>query len=123
VDLAVVATPKTEVLGVLDDCAEARVKALVIVTAGFAELDPEGRVLQQQVLAKARANGMRLVGPNCMGVLNTDGDVRLNASFAEQLPPEGRVAIASQSGGVGLALLQLAAARKVGISSFVSLGN
>lgn len=123
VDLAVIATPRDEVLQVLDDCADAGVKAAVIVTAGFAEIDQEGRALQQQVLAKARANGMRLVGPNCMGVLNASGAVRLNASFAEQLPPEGRVSIASQSGGVGLALLQLAAARHVGVSTFVSLGN
>lgn len=123
IDLAVIATPRTQVLQVLDECGEAGVKAAVILTAGFAELGQEGRALQQQVLAKARANGMRVVGPNCMGVLNTDRAVRLNASFAEQLPPEGRVSIASQSGGVALALLQLAASKHVGISSFVSLGN
>ncbi len=123
VDLAVIATPNTQVLQVLDECGDAGVKAAVILTAGFAELGQEGRALQQQALAKARANGMRIVGPNCMGVLNTDSAVRLNASFAEQLPPEGRVSIASQSGGVALALLQLAASRRVGISSFVSLGN
>jgi acetyl coenzyme A synthetase (ADP forming)-like protein len=123
IDLVVIATPRTQVLQVLDDCGETGVKAAVILTAGFAELGQEGKALQQQVLAKARANGMRLVGPNCMGVLNTDRSVRLNASFAEQLPPEGRVSIASQSGGVALALLQLAASRGMGISSFVSLGN
>lgn len=123
VDLAVIATPRTEVLQALNDCVDAGVKAAVVITAGFAELDQEGRALQQQILAKARANGMRLVGPNCMGLLNTDSAVRLNASFAEQLPPDGRVSISSQSGGVGLALLQLASARQVGISSFVSLGN
>lgn len=123
VDLAVIATPRREVLSVLNDCGKAGVKAAVIVTAGFAELDEEGRALQRRILDEAHASGMRVVGPNCMGVLNTDSQVRLNASFAEQLPPEGRVSIASQSGGVGLALLQLAAIRKVGVSSFVSLGN
>ena len=123
VELAVVAAPRTDVLQIVEECAKAGVKALVIVTAGFAEFDAEGRQLQQQVLAAARAGGMRMVGPNCMGVINTDRDVRLNASFSEHVPPPGRVSIASQSGGVGLALLQLAAARRVGISSFVSLGN
>jgi acetyl coenzyme A synthetase (ADP forming)-like protein len=123
VDLAVVATPSHTVPSVVDDCAAAGVTSLVIVSAGFAELNEEGRALQQLVIEKARTNGMRLIGPNCMGVINTEPDVRLNASFAQGMPPAGRVAIASQSGGIGLALLQLARARHVGISSFVSLGN
>jgi len=108
---------------VVEECALAGVNALVIVSAGFAEAGEDGRRLQRDVLDKARANGMRLVGPNCMGVLNTSRGIRLNASIAGQLPPEGGVAVASQSGGIGLALLQLAAVRHVGISSFVSLGN
>jgi acetyl coenzyme A synthetase (ADP forming)-like protein len=123
IDLAVIATPRTAVPAAVDECAAAGVRSVVIVSAGFAEVDDEGRRLQRLVLEKARSSGLRLVGPNCMGVLNTDPDIRLNASFAERLPPSGRVAIASQSGGIGLALLQLAAARHVGISSFVSLGN
>jgi acyl-CoA synthetase (NDP forming)/GNAT superfamily N-acetyltransferase len=123
VDLAVIATPRGAVAGVVDDCASAGVRSLVVVSAGFAELDDEGRKLQRLVLEKSRAAGMRLVGPNCMGVIDTDPEVRLNASFVEQLPPPGRVAIASQSGGIGLALLELATVRHIGISSFVSLGN
>jgi acyl-CoA synthetase (NDP forming)/GNAT superfamily N-acetyltransferase len=123
VDLAVIATPRTEVLQVIDECAASGVKSLVVVSAGFAELDDEGRRLQREVVGKARALGLRMVGPNCMGVLNADPDVRLNASLAEELPPVGHIAVASQSGGIGLALLQLAFARHIGISSFVSLGN
>jgi acyl-CoA synthetase (NDP forming)/GNAT superfamily N-acetyltransferase len=123
VDLAVVATPRTEVLRVIEECAASGVRSLVIVSAGFAERDDEGLRLQREVLDKTRALGLRLVGPNCMGVLNADPEVRLNASLAEDLPPAGHIAIASQSGGIGLALLRLAAARHIGISSFVSLGN
>lgn len=123
VDLAVVAVPSDAVLAAVEDCAEARVRALVIISAGFAEAGPEGRVRQDAVLTLARNHGMRIVGPNCMGVLNTHPNVQLNATFAEHLPPHGRIALASQSGGLGLTILQLATERRIGISTFVSLGN
>ena len=123
VDLAIIAVPPQRVLAVVEECGAAGVKALVVITAGFAELGPAGRALQDQLVEKVRAFGMRLVGPNCMGVLNTDPEVRLNASFAQRLPPTGRVALASQSGGLGLAILALAAEREIGLSTFVSLGN
>ena len=123
VDLAVVAVPPHQVLEVVEDCGAARVKAVVVITAGFAEIGPSGLALQDRLIEKVRAFGMRLVGPNCMGVLNTDPDVRLNASFAGHLPPPGRVALASQSGGLGLAILALAAERQMGLCTFVSLGN
>ena len=123
VELAVIATPRHDVLPVVVDCAAAGITSVVVVTAGFAEVGEDGRALQRAVLDAARAHGMRLVGPNCMGVLNASSDVRLNASFADRLPPAGRIAIASQSGGVGLALLELASVRQLGISTFVSLGN
>ena len=123
VDLAAIVVPRDLVSGVVDDCAAAGVKSLVVITAGFAETDQDGVTRQQALVSKARGHGMRLVGPNCLGVLNTDPAIRLNASFSLQMPPRGRIALASQSGGLALAILQLAEARGAGVSTFVSLGN
>jgi len=123
VDLAVVAVPAATVPQVIEDCAARGVRALVVISADFAEAGEEGRARQKTLVELARGHGLRLVGPNCMGVLNTHPDVRLNASFAEQLPPHGRIALSSQSGGLGLTILKLAAERQIGISTFVSLGN
>ena len=115
--------PRDAVLGVVDDCAERGVKALVVITAGFAEADAGGRELQKQLAEKVRGHGMRMVGPNCMGLLNTDPAVRLNASFSRIFPPNGRIAMSSQSGALGLAILALATDRGLGVSTFVSVGN
>lgn len=123
VDLAIVAVPHDAVLAAVDDCARASVRALAIISAGFAEVGDEGRMRQRALVERVRGYGMRMVGPNCMGVLNTDPAVRLNASFADRLPLNGRIALASQSGGLGLTILQLAAERQIGLSTFVSLGN
>jgi acetyl coenzyme A synthetase (ADP forming)-like protein len=123
VDLAVVAVPRSVVLGVVDDCAARGVRALVVITAGFAEVDAEGRELQTKLVDKVRGYGMRLVGPNCMGLLNTDPAVQLNASFAPVYPPAGRVAMSSQSGALGLAILAAAKQFNLGLSTFVSVGN
>ena len=123
VDLAVVAVPRSLVLGVVDDCAAAGVKSLVVITAGFAEAGEEGRALQQQLVEKVRGHGLRMVGPNCMGLLNATPEVRLNASFSPLMPPSGDVSLSSQSGALGLAILELAAERQVGLSTFVSVGN
>jgi acetyl coenzyme A synthetase (ADP forming)-like protein len=123
VDLGIVAVPADDVLAVIDDCAEAGVRALVVISAGFAEVGEHGRGLQQELLDKARAYGMRLVGPNCMGVLNMAQGVRLNATFSPIVPARGRLAFASQSGALGIAMLQLARDRGIGVSTFVSLGN
>ena len=123
VDLAVVAVPPAAVFAVVDDCAAAGVKTLVIITAGFAEVGRAGRALQDQLVDKVRGYGMRMVGPNCLGLLNADPSVRLNASFSPIFPAAGRVAFSSQSGALGLAILGLAAARQVGLSQFVSVGN
>lgn len=122
-DLAIVAIPRDQVLSAVDDCAAAGVRALVVVTAGFAEADAQGRALQEKLLEKARGLGMRVVGPNSMGLVNTDPDVRLNASASPSLPPSGSVAMSSQSGALGLAMLALARQRHVGISTFISVGN
>ena len=123
VDLAVIAVPRNAVLPVVDDCAERGVKALVVITAGFAEISAEGRELQQRLVEKVRGYGMRLVGPNCLGLLNTDPQVQLNASFSPVFPPPGRIAMSSQSGALGLAILALARRLQLGLSTFVSVGN
>ena len=86
VDLAIIAVPAAAILAVVDDCAAAGVKSLVVVTAGFAETGTEGRLLQDQLVERVRGYGMRMVGPNCMGLLNTDPAVRLNASFSPIFP-------------------------------------
>lgn len=123
VDLAVIAVRPESVLSAVDDCAAAGVKSLVVITAGFAEIGAEGRARQDALVEKARAYGMRMVGPNCMGLLNMNPDVRLNASLSPIFPPAGQVALSSQSGALGNAILGLAAERHVGLSTFVSVGN
>lgn len=123
VDLAIVAVPAASVLSVVDDCAGAGVKSLVVVSAGFAEIGSGGRDLQQELIRKVRTDGMRMIGPNCMGLLNLDPAVRLNASFSPVVPPSGGVAFSSQSGALGIAILALASERHLGLSAFVSVGN
>lgn len=123
IDLAVIAVPRDQVIGVVEDCAIHGVRALVIVTAGFAEIGVKGAALQEELLRKVRDNGMRMIGPNCFGLLTTDPTVHLNATFTSLFPPTGRVAMASQSGAIGVATLAAARHRHLGISSFVSVGN
>jgi acetate---CoA ligase (ADP-forming) len=123
VDLAVIAVPKAAVLDVVDQCAAAGVKSFVVITAGFAEAGEEGRALQTALVEKVRAHGIRMIGPNCMGLLNANPDRMLNASFSPIMPPSGRVALSSQSGALGLAIIELARERGVGLSTFVSVGN
>ncbi|CAE6760253.1 GNAT family N-acetyltransferase [Nitrospira defluvii] len=122
-DLAVIAVPKDAVLSVVDDCAATGVRALVVITAGFAEVGEEGRRLQAQLLDKVRQHGMRMVGPNCFGILNTDPSVRLNATFTSTFPLAGSIAMSSQSGALGLALLAASRRLQLGLSTFVSVGN
>jgi acyl-CoA synthetase (NDP forming) len=123
VDLALVAVPRDAVLAVVDDCAALGVRALVVVSAGFAEAGEDGRDLQRLLAQRVRRHGLRLVGPNCLGVLTTDPAVRLDATFIPLRPPPGCVAMSSDSGALGLALLGTAARLGLGISSFVSVGN
>jgi acetyl coenzyme A synthetase (ADP forming)-like protein len=123
VDLAIVAVPAPAVLDVVDDCAAAGVKGLIVISAAFAEIGEAGRGLQTRLVESVRGHGMRMIGPNCMGLLNTAPGVRLNASFSPIVPPHGRVAFSSQSGALGLAILELATERAIGLSSFVSVGN
>lgn len=121
-DLVVVATPAETVIDVARDCVAKGVHALVVVSAGFAETGPEGAGRQRELLRTCRAGGIRLVGPNCLGVANTDPAIRLNASFGP-VPPEGRVAFMSQSGALGIAVVESSREQGVGLSSFVSVGN
>lgn len=123
VDLAVIVVPAKYVLDVARQCAEKKVRGLVVISAGFSELGPEGAALEAELLAIARESGMRMVGPNCMGVLNTNAAVNMNATFAPLHPPRGNVAMLSQSGALGIAILDYARRHNIGISSFVSVGN
>ena len=123
VDLAVIAVPAAAVPDVMADAGAAGVRATVVVSAGFSEAGAGGRATQAELVRRARAHGIRLVGPNCLGILNTDPSVRLAATFAPVLPPPGGLAVASQSGAVGIAALDHAARTGTGVSSFVSLGN
>ncbi len=123
VDLAVVAVPPEAVATVVDDAAAAGAHGLVVVSAGFAESGPAGAAAQRELIRAAHAAGMRVVGPNCLGIANTDPGVRLNATLAPRLPPPGRVGFFSQSGALGVALLAEAERRGLGLSSFVSAGN
>ena len=123
IDLAVVAVPAADVPDVVRDCAHAGVRGLVVISAGFAEVSPEGRAAQGRLVELVRASGMRLVGPNCLGLLNTAPAIRLNATFAPTWPPAGNVAMLSQSGALGIAILDYVRVLNMGISSFVSVGN
>jgi acetyl coenzyme A synthetase (ADP forming)-like protein len=122
-DAAVLAVPARQCVPVARACAARGVRGLVVLAAGFSETGPEGAALQHELLAACRAGRMRLVGPNCLGVIDTDPDVRLDASFAPTQPPAGRLGLLSQSGGVGIALLEQAHALGIGLSAFVSVGN
>lgn len=123
VDLAVVAVPASAVHEVVDDCGRAGVRGLVVISAGFAEIGSEGRDLQDRLLERVRRYGMRMVGPNCLGLLQTDPEIRLNASFAPHIPEPGAVGLCSQSGALGIAVIALARRIGLGLSSFVSIGN
>jgi acetate---CoA ligase (ADP-forming) len=123
IDLAFICVPAKLVLGVVEECAEKGVKGIVVITAGFGETGEAGRALEQQVLNIVRSNGMRMVGPNCMGILNTDPVVSIDGQFGPITPPRGNVAMSSQSGALGIAILDYAKRLNIGISSFVSVGN
>jgi len=123
VDLAIIAAPASAVLEAAEQCARKGVRAIVVISAGFAETGEEGRKRQEQLLEICRASGMRLIGPNCMGIINTDPGVLLDATFAPTIPPSGRIGLSSQSGALGLAIIEHASRLGLGISTFVSVGN
>jgi len=122
-DLAIIVVPAPQVAAAVDACGRRGVRAVVVVSAGFREVGPEGAARERELLAIVRRHGMRMVGPNCLGVLNREEDVRLDATFAPAWPPSGGVAFSSQSGALGLAILEYAKEIGIGISQFVSVGN
>ena len=121
VDLAVVALPAEHVLEAAEQVLRAGVRALVVISAGFAEVGAEGRERQERLLALVRASGGRLIGPNCLGI--AVASTGLNATFAASFAPSGNIGFSSQSGALAIAVLQAADARGLGLSSFVSIGN
>ena len=124
IDLAVIAVPAEQVMDAITDCGAARVRGAVVVSSGFGETGrPQGRLLQEELIAHARANGLRIIGPNALGILNTDPHVRLNASLVSDLVPRGRIGFFAQSGALGVSLLNQAQERGLGVSVFVSAGN
>ncbi|WEH30193.1 bifunctional GNAT family N-acetyltransferase/acetate--CoA ligase family protein [Streptomyces sp. AM 3-1-1] len=123
VDLAVVVVPAERVPEAVAECGEHGVRGLVVISAGYGESVTAGRARQRRLVRQARSYGMRLVGPNAFGLVNTDPAVRLNASLAPELAPRGRVGLFTQSGAIGIALLSELHQRGTGLSTFVSAGN
>lgn len=123
IDLAVIVFPGSVCHLALEQCGQRGIPAAVIISAGFREIGPKGREREEQLRSIAKKYGIRFIGPNCLGVINTDPDVGLNASFAREMPDEGSIAFLSQSGALCTAVLDYAAARQIGFSKFVSFGN
>jgi len=123
VDLALVIVPRDEVPGVVEQCGRKGVRGVVVITAGFREVGADGAALEERLRAIVSRYRMRMVGPNCMGVINTEPEVRLNATFAAAVPERGNVGFISQSGALGEAILADAALSNLGVAMFVSMGN
>ncbi len=123
VDLAFIVVPARHVIDVARECVAKGVRGIVVISAGFGETGPDGRAREEELLEVVRTGGLRMVGPNCMGVLNTDPAVSMDGQFGPLSPPRGNVAMSSQSGALGIAILDYAAQLNIGISSFVSVGN
>ncbi len=123
VDLGIVVVPKEHVLDVAEQCGEAGVKGLIVISAGFREVGAEGAALEQRLMDIVRRHRMRMVGPNCMGIVNADPAYSMNATFATAMPPFGHAAFVSQSGALGLSVLDYAREYGIGIGQFVSVGN
>lgn len=123
VDMAVIAIPAQAVPAVLEDCGRAGTKAIVLISAGFREMGAEGAILESRIREIAQRYEMTLIGPNCLGVINTDEDIRLNATFAKSLPKKGNIAFVSQSGAIGIQALEFAVYHDIGFSKFLTIGN
>ena len=122
-DMAVIVVPKEQVLDIAEECGAAKVRGLVVISAGFREIGGDGADRETRLMEIVRRHGMRMIGPNCMGVVNTDPAVAMNATFATTMPPFGPAAFVSQSGALGLSVLDYAREYGIGISQFVSVGN
>ena len=123
VDLAIVAVPASQVLSVVDECGQKKVKGIIVISDGFREKNEEGAALEREMVDLAFGYGMRIVGPNCMGLINTDPHVKLNATFALTNPAHGNISFISQSGALGLGVLEYAKSMNIGFSNFISVGN
>jgi acyl-CoA synthetase (NDP forming)/GNAT superfamily N-acetyltransferase len=123
VDVAIVAVPADAVTDVVLDCAAKGVHGLIVISSGFAETGEEGRQRQRHLVGLSRSYGLRLIGPNCLGVINTDPGVSVNASLSSVMPARGRAGFFCQSGALGSAILEKVKNRGLGISTFVSAGN
>ena len=123
VDLAVVIVPNVACAQVLEECGEKGIKQAIIITAGFKEIGEKGKELEKAMIEVAKKHSISLVGPNCLGIINTDPEVRLNATFAASMPKPGNIAFISQSGALGVAALEYAYKNNIGLSKFVSMGN
>jgi acetyl coenzyme A synthetase (ADP forming)-like protein len=123
VDLAFIVVPSSAVLSVAKECAQKGVRALVVISAGFAEASEAGVLLQEELVEVCREAGMRIIGPNCMGIVNTDPQVSLNGQFSPFKPIPGRIGFLSQSGALGIAIIDYANRLGLGMSTFVSVGN
>ncbi|MCF6377602.1 bifunctional GNAT family N-acetyltransferase/acetate--CoA ligase family protein [Nocardioides KLBMP 9356] len=123
VDVAIVAVPAESVQDVVLDCAAKGVHGLVVISSGFAETGEEGRMRQRRLVGLSRSYGLRLIGPNALGVINTDPEVSLNASLSSVMPPRGRAGFFCQSGALGTAILEKVQNRGLGLTTFVSAGN
>ena len=122
-DVAVIVVPKERVIDVAEECGAIGAKGLIVISAGFREVGPTGLALEQELMAVVRRHGMRMVGPNCMGIVNADPAVSMNATFANAMPPFGHAGFVSQSGALGLSVLDYAREYGIGISQFISVGN
>jgi len=123
VELAIVITPADTVGRLMEECGKKGVRGVIVISAGFGESSPEGKAKQDELVLTARRYGMRLVGPNCMGIINTDPEINMNATFSSIFPPAGVIAMSTQSGALGLAILEYAERLNIGLSTFVSMGN
>ncbi|MBN2039212.1 MAG: GNAT family N-acetyltransferase [Spirochaetes bacterium] len=123
IDLAIIVVPASQVLNVTDECGRKKVKGIIVISDGFKERGEEGAALENELRETAFGYGMRIIGPNCMGLINTDPKVNLNATFALIQPDPGNIAFITQSGALGLGILQYAKSLDIGFSSYISVGN
>ncbi len=123
IDLAIISIPAAGVQQVVEECAHKGVRGVVVLTSGFSDIGPEGIGRQNKLVNTIRSYGMRMLGPNCMGMINTNPGINLNATFSSVVPPPGNIAFATQSGVLGSAILMYATNLNIGLSTFVSIGN
>jgi len=123
VDLAVIVVPKKYVFDAVKECGDKGVRGIVVISAGFKEIGEKGQKLEKELVKLVKSYGMRMVGPNCMGIINTDPKIKMDATFAPAHPIRGRVGFLSQSGALGNIILDYASELNIGFSKFVSLGN